>query len=146
MQSRAKIDLADFIKSFENLYEKSSWLVCSYFEWKIILSQLRLQQNWKSSHLCSTFDVFEVEITFVFTFWHLVSPHADTSFTIVSQSRWTLITASFPIPAVPENIAFIFISKDTVQARTVCGWNSWLCYSSEKTKFEQANEKKIEKI
>lgn len=44
----------------------------------------------------------------------LVSPHAHPGFPVVGESRAALVTGSFTIPAVPENVAFGVISEDAV--------------------------------
>lgn len=67
-------------------------------------------------------------LTFIFAFWNLIGPHANTCFTIVCQTGWALIAASFTIPAIPESVTLGFIGEDAIQSGTVCCWNSWLCW------------------
>lgn len=82
-------------------------------------------------------------VTFISTFGYLIGPHTNASFTIISQSGWTLIAAGFTVPTIPENIAFIFIGKDTIQSGTVCSWNCWLCFVIAH-KNKQTNKSKIQ--
>lgn len=79
------------------------------------------------SDIHSMCDVTRIKLAFISAFWYLIGPHADTCFTIVCQSRWALVAAGFAVPAIPEDIAFIFIGEDTVQARTVWRWYCWFC-------------------
>lgn len=63
-------------------------------------------------------DLCEID-TFISAFGHLVGPHAHPGFTIVGQSRATLVTRGLAIPTVPEDIALLFVGEDAVQTGTV---------------------------
>lgn len=52
--------------------------------------------------------------TFMFALGDLISPHAYAGFSVVGKSRTALITGSFSVPAIPEDVAFGLIREDTV--------------------------------
>lgn len=52
----------------------------------------------------------------MFAFWDLVSPHADTGFSVVGETGRALVSGGFTVPTVPEYVAFGFISEDAVQS------------------------------
>jgi hypothetical protein len=64
--------------------------------------------------------------TFHLALRHLVGPHADARLAVVGQSRGTLVSTGFAVPAVPEYVAFRLVSEDTVQPRAVSGANGGL--------------------
>lgn len=67
-------------------------------------------------------DLCNVLITLISAFWHLVSPHADTRFTVVGKSRAALVFRCFAVPAIPEGVAFFIISEYTIETLTMgCG-------------------------
>lgn len=66
---------------------------------------------------------------FVFALRNLISPHADAGLSVVGKSGAALIAGGFSVPAVPENVALVFIREDAVQSRTVRSgdWGLKLC-------------------
>lgn len=64
--------------------------------------------------------------TFISALGHLVGPHAHPSLTIVCQSGAALIAGRFAVPAVPEDIAFLLIGEDAVEAGAMRGTDGWL--------------------
>ena len=62
-----------------------------------------------------------VRYFFVLALGDLVSPHAHTGFSVVSEPRAALVAGSLSVPAVPENVAFGLIREDTVQPLAVRG-------------------------
>lgn len=58
-------------------------------------------------------------VTFILAFGNLIGPHAHTGFTVVGKTRRTLVTGSFTVPAVPEDVTLGVISEDTVQSSTM---------------------------
>lgn len=69
------------------------------------------------------------KITFVFAFRYLVSPHADSGFAIVSQTRRALIPGRFTVPTVPEDVAFGLVGKDAVKTLAMRRGDWRLCSS-----------------
>lgn len=65
--------------------------------------------------------------TFLFTVGNLIGPGTNAAFPAVSQAGGALITASFAVPAAPENIAFGLVGEDSVQARAVRSTDWWFC-------------------
>lgn len=82
--------------------------------------------------------IWKWRLTFVPALRDLISPHTHAGFSVVSESRTALIAGSFTIPAVPEDVAFLFVSEDTVKSCTVGGWNWGLCRKDKKSKPIQA--------
>jgi hypothetical protein len=56
----------------------------------------------------------------------LISPHANSGFSIISKTRSTSVFIRFPIPARPENVAFHLIREDAVESGTVCSTHCFL--------------------
>lgn len=55
-----------------------------------------------------------IVFTFNFAFGYLVSPHANSGFTVISQTRRTLIPASLSSPTIPERVALDIVWEDSV--------------------------------
>jgi len=62
----------------------------------------------------------ESSVVFInFAVWNLISPHTNTSFSIISQSRSTSVLGSFSIPTTPESITPGLIREDTIKTGAV---------------------------
>lgn len=67
---------------------------------------------------------------FLFTVGNLIGPGTNAAFPAVSQAGGALITASFAVPAAPENIAFGLVGEDSVQARAVRSTDWWFKFET----------------
>lgn len=56
----------------------------------------------------------------------MISPHADSGFTVVSESGTALVPGGLSVPAIPENVAFLLVGEDTVESRAMGRADSWL--------------------
>ena len=63
--------------------------------------------------------------TIISAFWNLISPHANSSFSVISETRTALISGGFSVPAIPENVTFLLISKNTIKSGTMGCADSW---------------------
>lgn len=63
--------------------------------------------------------------TFVSAFGHLVGPHAHPGLAVVGQSGAALVTGCLAVPAVPEDIALLFVREDAVEAGAVRRADGW---------------------
>ena len=62
--------------------------------------------------------------TVVSALGYLIGPHAHTCFTIVCEAGAALVSRSFAVPAIPENVTFLLIGENTIKTSTV-GRGDW---------------------